>query len=132
LVPTGTSRALRRIGLPAKQRCGGVKQVGVQRQRTGLESLDDTFRSRARACGAPSDEQRQKMFFGRMCTRRIRRAVAIMSQSVAVGGRQALLQPAGKGVCIRQRFLTPWRRCPIAQIVGRVARSYYEDTLVRE
>ena len=86
-----------------------MKQVGIQRQCARLEALDDAFRGRARTRGTPGDEQRQKMFFGRMCARGARRAVAIMSQGVGIARREALLQPTRESVDIRQGFLASWR-----------------------
>src|ERR1700682_1174459 len=82
-----------------------MKQIGIQRQCTGLEAFDDALRGRARSCGAPGDEQGKKMLFGRMRARRVRRAVAIMSQGIGIARDEALLQPTRKGIDITQRFL---------------------------
>ena len=109
-----------------------MEQIRIQRQRTGLEALDDALRGRARSRGAPGDEQGKKMFFGRMRARRVRRAVAVMSQGIGIARDEALLQPTRKGIDITQRFLTSRRGCPVAQIMGRMSGPYDQDAFICE
>jgi hypothetical protein len=109
-----------------------MEQIGIQRQGTGLEALDNALRGRAPSRGTPGDEQGKKMFFGRMRARRVRRAVAIMNQGIGIARDEVLLQPTREGIDITQRFLTSRRGCPVAQIMGRMSRSYDQDAFICE
>ena len=73
-----------------------MELIRVVRKRASFEARGEALGPCTFAGRAPREEQRQKVFFGRMGTRCVRRLLSIGNQGVGVLSEEPLVQPLGK------------------------------------